>query len=114
MAAALLLCACGPADKPKDTAPSTGAVSEVVTRAQTNGEAPSEPAPPLDLSREHLQALTDAQPEPDELQPVLPQLFDDTPERGVRLEPGLITNKEARSLRESVDGVELKLQIDRP
>ncbi len=114
LAAALLLCACGPVDESTATAPSAGVASEAVTQAQTSGEILSAPTPPLNLSREHLNTLTDEQPEPGELLPVLPELFDDTPQRGVRLEPGLITNKEAKSLRDTVDGVELKLQIDRP
>ncbi len=112
-AAALLLAACGPADEPTGAPPSGGPASEAIEQTHTNGEGLSEPAPPLDLSRDHLQSLNDEDPQPGELQPTLPELFDDTPTRGVRLEPGLITNKEAKTLRESVDGVELKLQIDR-
>ncbi len=109
-----MLCACSPADQPITSQHSREAASESAGRSEPGGGARSQEAAPLDLSREHLQALTDAQPEPGELPPALPQMFDDTPERGVRLEPALITNKEASTLQDTIDGVELKIEIERP
>ena len=72
----------------------------------------------LDLSRsgveQVLEGMGDVALSPDNDR-LLPELFDAEPEqKKTRLSGGVLTNKEAESLRDRIDGVELKIELTRP
>ena len=70
-----------------------------------------EPPPPLDLSREHVAEMAGEADGLSDTPASLPDLFEGKDARRVKMRPGLITKEEAEGLKDSVDGVELKLEM---
>ncbi len=88
-----------------------------VTESNAPDSAPQPPPPaPLDLSDEHLQGLLDesgdagdALPERDRL---LPDYFaEEKDPRKVKVTGGVLTDEEAASLRDAIDGAEVKVEV---
>ena len=68
------------------------------------------PDTPLDLSREHIQDTTVVDVGEDSA--LLPELMnEDDDDSRVKLSGGVITNKDAPTLREKIEGAEVKLEV---
>ncbi len=102
------------------SASSDGVAPEVAT-GSTSGEMPAgqggADTPVLDLSsdaiRETLDEIDDETPELQASQALLPEMFDDQTETpSTRVSGGVLTREDAESLQDSLDGVEIKLEME--
>lgn len=96
-----------------DSAPTS---QEAVTEAEPEALTAPPPEAPvtLDLSREHL-PVDDELVEVGEAENLLPDLVGNQAESGkVKLSGSVITDKEALTLRDKVDGAEVKLEVKTP
>ncbi len=109
---ALLLGACsGPPPDASDAAP-------VAPAPQAPVDAAPPPAPPLDLSRDAIRQTADefadsAEATVGDAPDVLPDLFegDGSDADKVKVSGSVLTDEEATTLRDRVDGVELKVKV---
>ena len=108
--AMVVLCsACGQTESP-------AATSSTVSGAEQQTAGSTE-APPLDLSKESIQAAAEsaeaeiAEQALTEPEAALPDLFGEKKDKNVKVSGNVLTKEEAESLQDSVDGVELKLEM---
>ncbi len=80
-------------------------------------EIPAAPQPRLDLSREHLQNVDGEGQVPSEPEQLLPDFFaeqdaiKEQDNKKMKVNGGLLTNPEAANLKDSIDGVEIRVEM---
>jgi hypothetical protein len=121
----LIFSACGsdsdvPSESITEKQDPTANVSKADVKAAVLGNTKRQEsaAQRLDLSRGGVERVLEAMDDVElglDKDRILPELFDaEAEQEKMRLSGGVLTNKEAESLRDRIDGVELKIELTRP
>ena len=96
-ASALLFGGCSPSSAPGETA--------------ADASVSTEETPSLNLSTDLIGDALTEEGEVGEAESVLPDMFDDREEAKTKISGKVLTNEEAQTLQDSVDGVQLELEV---